>query len=220
MTWLRRVTGLPIETELKLRAHDEAPLIALSGTDRLGPATLGPGRTFAELDRYLDTADGRLAAARWACRLRTRHGGTIVSLKGPPEHRPGEVLHRRPELEGPAIDEATPQPDHWPPSAARDLLLELSAGAALGERLRLLQERTEREVTVGARVVGTLTLDDCRVVRQGTELGRLWVVELELAEVEPGATEPVLAALQSVPGLHPDPCSKLEHALALTAGRG
>ena len=107
-----------VEAELKFTAADERPLRELEATDELGPAALGPPRTVAELDRYLDTADLRLAAALWACRLRSREGRTIVSLKGPAEHRPGDLVHRRPELEGPA--DAGLEPDGWPPSVARD----------------------------------------------------------------------------------------------------
>ena len=173
----------------------------------------------AELDRYLDTADLRLAAARWACRLRSREGRTIVSLKGPAEHAPGDLLHRRPELEGPA--DAGLQPERWPPSAARDRLVELTGGGALVERFSLAQERTERAVRVDAGQIGELSLDRVRVVHLQVEVGRMLVVELELdpgalgAGLDPG---PLALALGRVAGLVPDPASKLERALALLPG--
>ncbi len=88
--------------------------------DRLGNASLGPARTVDETDRYLDTDDGRLASARWACRLRLRDGTTRISLKGPPSDAPAAAWHhRRPEVEGPATDEIAP--NVWPASEARDL---------------------------------------------------------------------------------------------------
>lgn len=208
------------EIELKLLADDAAPLEALTLAEALGPAQLGPAAEVDELDRYLDTADGRLAALRWACRLRTREGRTIVSLKGPAAAVPDAFgLHRRPELEGPALPGLDP-PD-WPPSTARDRLGQLTAGAALREQLTLRQRRTERSVSRRGRRLGLLTLDRVEVVDAGGHgRGRLFVVELELGPAAAADTVLVAelgAALSMVPGLVPDPKSKLEHALALVS---
>ncbi len=209
------------EVELKLIAKDPEALDDLAGRATLGPARLGPATTADELDRYLDTPDGRLSAARWACRLRTRDGRTIVSLKGPRGATPGHdaSLHRRPEREGPADDRADPA--QWPPSPARDLLAQLAAGMPLTERLTLVQQRTERPVMVNEVRVGTLSLDRVTVMHAGQSVGHLLAVELELSG--DGAADETLvstlsAALASVPGLTPDPTTKLEHALHLVAG--
>ena len=201
----------PIELELKYRAVDSAPLRALAGMETLGPARLGAPVTSDEVDRYLDTADRRLAAARWACRLRTRSGRSIVSLKGPARHEAADALHRRAELEGPAT--AIPDPAGWPPSAARDLLLRMAGGGTLVERFTLAQQRTERDVLVEGRTVGQLSLDACSVLRGGEPRGELLMVELELAD--DALAEALDAALAAVPGLLADPHTKLEHALAL-----
>lgn len=208
-----------VEAELKYLAADERPLRELERSDRLGPAVLGPVTTVAELDRYLDTGDLHLAAARWACRLRTRGTRTVVSLKGPAEHTAGDPMHRRPELEGLANESL--DPDAWPPSEARAQLLAMTGHAPLAERFRLEQERTERSVTMRGQPVGTLSLDRARVLRGDVEAGRLLVVELEFAqtgEVELGARE-LAAALSAVPGLTPDALSKLERALAMLSRR-
>jgi inorganic triphosphatase YgiF len=213
------VTVGRVEAELKFTAADERPLRELEATDELGPAALGQARTVAELDRYLDTPDLRLAAARWACRLRSREGLTIVSLKGPAEHRRGDLLHRRAELEGPA--EAGLDPERWPASEARDRLVVLASGGALVERFSLAQERTERAVRLDVTQIGDLSLDRVRVVHDQIEVGRMLVVELELnagaleAGLDPG---PLARALGQVAGLVPDPASKLERALALLPG--
>jgi inorganic triphosphatase YgiF len=210
-----------IEVELKLHAEEEA-LRSLATADALGPARLGPARAVEELDVYLDTADRRLAGTRWACRLRTRDGRRTVSLKGPAEHRPGEALHRRPEVEGPGPEPAATgtDPARWPLSPARDLVLRLSGGEPLEERLSLRQRRVEREVLVDGRQVAILSLDRVRVERHGLELGELRVVELELLR---GASSgdwlsPVSDALVARPGLRPEPMSKLERALELAEG--
>jgi inorganic triphosphatase YgiF len=212
------VTGPRIEAELKYLAADDRPLRRLAAMDRLGPADLGPASSTVELDRYLDTADLRLAAAGWACRLRTRDGTTTVSLKGPAEHGAKEALHRRPELEGAAG--ASLDPRTWDASEARAFLLSLTGGEALAERFRLEQERTERSVEVSGARIATLSLDRVLVLAAGDEVGRLCVVELEF---EPGADLGEAAsrlggALTRVPGLDLDPLSKFEHAVAMLPG--
>ncbi len=210
------------EVELKLIAADAGPLDALSRAPTLGRAVLGPARTVSETDRYLDTPDGRLARARWACRLRRREGRIVVSLKGPGgSETPGSALHRRPEREGPASDR--PDPTSWPPSAARDLVATLAHGAPLVERFRLLQERTERAVSAGGRSVGTLSLDRVEVRHGGAHAGAFCIVELELAEDAAGdrkLVEALARSLSAVEGLRPDPRSKLERALELIGGSG
>jgi inorganic triphosphatase YgiF len=210
------VTPSHVEAELKYTALDERPLRELEGAELLGPARLGAARTVAERDRYLDTADLRLAAARWACRLRTRDGRTIVSLKGPAEHGPGDLLHLRPEIEGPAYSGL--EAPAWPPSPARDRLLAMTAGAELQERFSLAQERTERSVKIGETRVGGLSLDRVRVMHREIEIGRMAVVELEL---DPEAVaqgldhDPLSMALSAMEGRVPDPSSKFERALAM-----
>lgn len=204
-----------LETELKLRGAPAA-LDALAVLDRLGPATLGAARTVDELDVYLDTAGGALAAARWACRLRAREDRRWISCKGPAEHRPGEALHRRPEIEGPAPHGSAGSAAAWPPSAARNLVLLLAGDAPLAELITLRQRRTERAATVDTARIGTLSLDRVAVEQGGTALGGFATVELELgAGVQAADMAGVLAALSAQPGLEPDPTSKLEHALEL-----
>lgn len=207
-----------LEIELKMRADDEAPLRHLAEVPLLGGCRLGPAREVEETDRYLDTADRRLSSQGWACRLRKRNGVTLVSLKGPPEHAPGEALHRRPELEGPA--DGVPDPAAWPPSAARSRLLELTGHEALRERIVLRQRRVERVVEPDRRL-GVLSLDRVEVLRDGTARGDFAVVELELAG---GADErelaPLAEALYATPGLQAEPRTKLERALELAPDRG
>lgn len=204
------------EVEARFRADGPAPLEALAMASHVGRARLGAARTVDETDRYLDTDDGHLAAARWACRLRTREGTTRISLKGPPVGaRSDGWHHRRPEVEGPASGEVAPE--SWPPSEARNLLASLAGGHPLAERLRLDQARTERSVTLdGLPALGVLTLDRVRLAAGSKDLGRLFIVELELApEAEDAEAElgEMAAALAAMPGLFPEPRTKLEHAL-------
>lgn len=205
-----------LEVELKLRAETDAPLRALAEATRLGPADLGPPSEVVELDRYLDTADGRLAATGWACRLRTRRGVARLSLKGPPQHAAGDLLHRRPEIEGPGDFDINP--DRWPSSPARERLLELSDGGNLVERLALRQRRVERAASVEGGRVGTLSLDRVQVEQEGVERGGFLAVELELddAALDTGFDPaPLVDALLATRGLVAEPHTKLERALAL-----
>ena len=211
---------MTLEVELKYHADGPGPLEHLATASGLGPATLGGARTVDEVDRYLDTTDGRLGAARWACRLRSRDGTIRVSLKGPPEPGSGGGLHRRPEVEGPAGDGL--DPTAWPAGEARELLERLRDGRPLVERFRLLQQRTERPVAVGGAGLGTLTLDVVRVMRDDRRLGLLHAVELELTAGEgPGSAHlaELDAALAGVDGLERDDRTKLEHALDLLPDR-
>lgn len=209
------------EVEARFAADGPAPLETLCVVARLGPAVLGPARSVEEVDRYLDTEDGALAAARWACRLRSRDGVTRISLKGPPEVGDREEWHhRRPELEGPA-DEAL-DPSAWPASPAHELLDRLRADHPLSERVRLVQRRTERSVAIAATPIGTLTCDEVRVERRGSAAGRLHVVELELHGDDPAlapALDALAATLAALPGLRAEPRTKLERALELLGER-
>ena len=206
---------MAVEVEARFTAKGRAPLDRLAAVETLGPAVLGRAATVHEEDRYLDTPDGRLAAARWACRLRTRGGETRVSLKGPPEHPTTGWLHRRPEVEGPATPALDPAA--WPPSDARDLLVQLSGGGPLSERFRLVQQRTERGVAIDGRAVGGLTLDMVQVERRGTPVRTMHLVEVELGPLGDAARDldPLAEALLAEPGLVPEPRTKLELALDL-----
>ena len=210
------MSGPAIESELKFIAQSGTPLLQLARRRTLGRARLGPSSIAEELDRYLDTIGLRLAADGWACRLRTRDGTTSLSLKGPPGHAAGAVLHRRPEMNGPATPELSP--DAWQPSEARDLLDAMSGGDPLVERFTLVQTRTERGVLIDEIRAGTLSLDRVRVFEEGVELGLLRIVELEL---DPAAgpvdrhADHLSQALSRIEGLRPDPMTKVQHALGM-----
>ena len=205
---------MAIEVEARFRVTEPEALDRLAALDGLGDATLGPPIAFEETDTYLDTEDGALGAAGWACRLRRRGSRVTVSLKGPPEAGTGGWLHLRPEVEGPAT--AVPDPERWPQSDARDLLDRLRAGHPLRQRLTLRQRRTERAVTVAERLVGVLSMDDVTVVRHRRDVDRFSIVELELAaEGAAGGSGELMAlaeALAAVRGLVPEPRTKLERA--------
>ena len=206
------------EVEARFGSSGPGPLLDLAMVPSLGSAELGAPSAFDERDVYLDSADGSLAAGRWACRLRTRGGRTVVSLKGPPDPSARGWLHRRPEVEGPAT--ADRDPTAWPSSEAKDLVQRLVGGNRLVERFTLDQHRVERAVRLDGQRVGTLTLDTVDVRHEGEDRGRIHVVELELTSgtEDEHVIRPLAAALEATPGLSPEPRTKLERALALIAG--
>ncbi|HEY4752631.1 MAG TPA: CYTH domain-containing protein, partial [Candidatus Limnocylindrales bacterium] len=108
---------VPMEVELKFRMTDAATGDRLIAGDELaGFTALGPAETSNVEDRYVDTPDGALAAAGYAGRLRSDDHTTLITLKGLRRVDDGGAVHRREELEGPALEgEAAAS---WPESAA------------------------------------------------------------------------------------------------------
>ena len=72
----------PVEVELKYRLRDEAAGDRyLLAEELAGFHPISPVRSTQLEDRYLDTADGALARAGFAARLRQTAKGTTVSVK-------------------------------------------------------------------------------------------------------------------------------------------
>ncbi len=168
-------------------------------------------------DQYLDTADGRVLAAGYACRLRVQQDAVIATLKG--VGGADGAVHRRDEQE---VRLATPLPDPqgWPEGPTRWLVLELTGGAALQSLFELTQSRSQANVMDGTRAVAQLSLDAVRVV-VGRRPALYYELEVELTET---GAEADLAALvdelESTWGLVPEPRSKFERALETLRTRG
>ena len=123
-------SGLPIEVELKYRpATIAAAERYLSAVEIAGLVPASRTRTTQHEDRYIDTADGAMARAGFAARLRVTPESTIVSVKSTARRPTESGPHRREELEGPADRRSAPR--DWPASDARSLLLELCGDAPL-----------------------------------------------------------------------------------------
>ena len=163
-------------------------------------------------DEYFDTADRRLLAAGYACRLR-REGDTFVAtLKGL-----GGVegaVHRRAEHEV-RLEAWTSDANTWPESPARALALELTGGAHLERLFSLTQVRSRADLMDGGRRVAQFSLDAVQVTI-GERPASYYELEVELApagaETDLGA---VAAELATAWGLASEPRSKFERALAL-----
>lgn len=202
----------PIEVELKYRVVDLAAAERYLMAEEIGSfgGTTAPRSSQLE-DRYVDTADGAMAKAGFAVRLRQSGRGTVVSAKSLARTEgPGGSV-RREELEGPA--DRTAGPIEWPPSDARSLVLELAGDAPLIELVTIRQLRRKRIVRDGDTRV-ELSLDEVDVVARSRVIDRFVELEAELvkgAEERLGALAEVFAA---DPALVLAPGSKLEAAMA------
>ncbi len=206
-----------MEIEAKFVVPNRQTYRSLLRLRDLAGYTLIPTAAVNMVDRYFDTADGRLLAAGYACRLRTEGASVLATLKG----LGGALgaIHHRDEQEI-QLPKWTPDAAAWPGSPARDLALKLSGGAALQPLFDLEQHRTRSDLMDGARRVAELSLDAVRVV-----VGRRPALYYELeVELKAEGTEADLAriaqVLSDVQGLAAEPRSKFERALETLRTRG
>src|SRR4029077_6606037 len=122
-------------------------------------------------------ADGAMARAGFACRLRQTAKGTTVSVKSTARRPDGSGFHRRQELEGPA--DRTAHPRDWPPSDARSLILEQCGDAPLVEVVTIRQLRRKRILKLDGTSV-ELSLDEVDAVSRSRVVGRFVELEVEL----------------------------------------
>jgi len=206
----------PVEIELKYRLRDEAAGDRYLAADELaGFAPITPVRSTQLEDRYLDTADGALARAGFACRLRQTAKGTTVSVKALARSPDGTGLHRREELDGPA--DRTAGPRDWPPSDARSLILEQAGDAPLVELVTIRQLRRKRHLQSGETVV-ELSVDEVDAVARSRVVERFVELEVELVEGDEGQLAVMDKLLAADNALAASTGSKLESALAAIRG--
>ncbi|MCU0505400.1 MAG: CHAD domain-containing protein [Chloroflexi bacterium] len=206
----------PLEVELKYRITGPLELETVLGyAEDAGLHAEGEAVEVRVRDRYIDTPDGRLAAAAVAARLRHRADGVVVTVKTPGS-RHGAVV-RRTELESPATGSLAPS--EWPASPARDVVAAHAAGEPLVEIVTLDQVRTAVDlVTDGAQV--SLTLDDVTVVAEGRVVDRFAELEAELASGDEAALHRLAERLAREPALAHDAGTKLERAMLAVADAG
>ncbi len=205
-----------IEVELKYRVRDAEAAARLGALRTLGALRVaGRPRQIQVEDRYLDTANGELARAGYAVRLRRGPRMTILSVKA--SNAAASALHRREELEGPA--DLSLDPHAWPPSAARSLVLEHAGDAPLIEIVTIRQLRRARTFT-GDALDAELSVDDVEVVAGGRMIERFIELEVELKSGDEAGLADLAVILGADPSLEPVTTSKLERALATLARGG
>ena len=208
----RATIARPLEVELKYRLKSVAAGERyLSAHDVAGLRASSPTRTTQLEDRYVDTADGALARAGFAARLRVSPSGTLLSVKSTGRRSGDGGPHRREELEGPA--DRTSGPRDWPSSDARSLILELCGDAPLVELVTVRQLRRRRELGNRSTAV-ELSLDEVDVVARSQVVDRFSELEFELVRGDEDALGAIAQVLDSDPNLEPAPTSKLDVAIA------
>lgn len=204
----------PVEIEVKfgvgrpelLRALIEDPDPArLAGFE---PA--GATHVVVVTDRYLDTgfADGRLYLAGLRARLRETDSGVTLTVK-----RRGVLtgaITTRTELEGPATPAL--DPDAWPPSDARAVLLASSSGDRLVEIAALQQRRLTRILVRDATLV-EMSLDEMDALEGDRSVDHRVELEAELKAGPAGPLHELAEALVAIEGIGPPAGSKLDFAL-------
>ena len=200
-----------VEVELKYRMSGPGAGERLLAADELAGLTArGPARSAALEDRYVDTPGGELAAAGYAARLRTDATGTVLTLKGLRRLDEGGVVHRRKELEGPAVEGMAASA--WPMSPARDAVIAVAGDTPLEEVLRIRQVRHRRDYAGPTAVVG-LSVDAVEVLSGGEVVERFAELEIELRSGDEAALEPLADLLGEIEELVPASTSKLERSL-------
>jgi CHAD domain-containing protein len=210
----------PVEVELKYRLrHEAAGDRYLVAEELAGFHPISPVRSTQLEDRYLDTANGALARAGFAARLRQTAKGATVSVKSLARRGLDSGVHRREELEGPA--DRTAGPRDWPPSDARSLILEQCGDAPLVELVTIRQLRRKRKMQAVDTIV-ELSLDEVDAVARSRVVERFVELEAELIEGDERLLDELNSLLARDPALAPSTGSKLESALAAiraTTGR-
>ena len=219
---LAKKPSAPREVELKYLVRDLEALRAWLAKDwggALDGADVGHEQTVEVEDRYVDTAYGALEQAGFGARLRREDGGAIsVTVKTISRDRSADrapdggtspaALSHRVEVEGPADERM--DPDLWPPSAARELINEVRAGARLRTLFTINQRRERRTLALDDGPV-LITLDWVAVFRGARPLSSFSVLEVEAAGS--GANLGRLARLIEATGfVTPEPRSKEEIA--------
>jgi inorganic triphosphatase YgiF len=203
-----------MEIEAKYRVGP-ADLDRVAALRALGPYTLTPApEPELQENRYFDTADRRLTAARYGLRVRRIGALSLITLKGPPSVGAGGV-HRRAEHEFPGED---PDPATWPPGAARDLAMALLGGAPLTPTVAVSTERRILHAALEGITVAEICLD-LGLLRGGGRERPFSELEIELlAGGQSDDLGRIAAELSRHITLGHEPRSKLQRALDLAAG--
>jgi CHAD domain-containing protein len=207
-----------MEVELKYRVEDLAAAERYLVAEQIGSFSGGSAARASQFeDRYVDTADGAMARAGFAVRLRRSGRDTAVSVKALERTEGSGGSVRREELEGPA--DRTAGPLEWPASDARSLVLELAGDAPLVEVVTIRQLRRKRIVRDGDTRV-ELSLDEVDVVARSRVVDRFVEFEAELVKGDEERLTSLAEVFSADPALAPSNGSKLEVALAAIGGNG
>ncbi|MBN1423465.1 CHAD domain-containing protein [Candidatus Fermentibacteria bacterium] len=205
-------SDIQTEIEAKFAMPDEQTLSGLSTVSSLGSFRLGAATTVEIQDVYFDTQTRAVHEAGFVLRRRTALGEVTMTLKRCAPAADG--IYRREEISV----QAHGPPRDWPEGAARDMAMNIVGDRPLQALVSIGQRRITRQISVGGRTVGTLSLDDV-TARRGRHTDHYLEAEVELG---PQGSEDDIArmaqALCGEWGLTPETRSKPERAMAQVEG--
>ena len=140
-------------------------------------------------DRYIDTADGALARAGFAARLRQTAKATTVAVKSAVRRDGDERRASIAARSSRARPTGPPPPRDWPPSDARSLILEQCGDAPLVELVTIRQLRRKRNLERDGTIV-EVSLDEVDAVTRSRVVGRFVELEVELLKRRRGRRSP------------------------------
>lgn len=198
-----------IEVEVKFDVLDRrAARACLLGDEFADLVAFGPATRVRLIDRYLDTADGRLRSSGWAARVRTIGTTSRIELKQLAPTDPTGVARRR-EIDGPATADA--QVEDWPTSFARRRLMQLAHGEPVVEVMTLRQDRLVRRFGSAAGAL-EMSIDRVEVLDGDRPAGRRLILEVEQQSASVTMFEQAAAALRAQPFVSIAATTKLEWA--------
>lgn len=202
--------GVEFEMKFRLPPGGWRPFRSLQ---ELGRFRLDPLPALDVHDTYYDTAARELLHAGYGLRLRTSKGRTIVTLKTLATVTP-QGVHRRNEIET-LLPTPTLRVQAWPPSRARDTLLQLIDTLPLEELFVIEQHRERKAVMQNGRFLAELFHD--QVVLRAGHLTETWY-ELELErrlDADEEHLQEIATILQQTFGLEIERRSKFHRGLRL-----
>ena len=199
------------EQEWKLNVPNAGTLDEILAWEGVRELLAEPVRIYRMKTTYYDAPDRRFAARRYTLRRRMENETSVLCVKAPVAGAAalaGAKLRGEWEVEGPDLEAALPA------------LVALGAPADLLEAPALVPvcgaAFTRRAVVLGFADGSACELAlDQGTLRGSTETQPLCEAELELKRGGPGATLALLARLEEVFGLRPEPKSKYARAKAL-----
>ncbi len=207
-----------MEIEAKYAILDPQTFNLLQGLQRLGPYPLVDSKERSFRDTYLDTPDGRLLRAGYACRWRVTDTIQRITVKGLAQGL--TTAHQREEFEALFHDVDPTRPTDWGDTPPHDLVTRLVGDLSLSPLLALRQRRMTRLLlNPQGDPLAELALD--RFIVEGDPSQRAFL-ELEIELIgSAGVSQltPIQHALNQIEGLTSQPTSKFERAVFLAIPR-
>jgi len=201
-----------VEVEWQFAAADVASVAAWLAAARVPGYSITPGATKELHDTYFDTADWRIHAARYTCRVRNKGGSSELTLKAMAEAE-GSMRSRR-ELTEP-ISVGTQSPV-FAPGPAGQLIRNVAGKRPVMPIFSLHTHRQTFALADEGGTIGEIAVDETMVPVAEAEPRRFSRVEVEVDADAVERARRFVDVLVAATNLTPAGTSKFEAALAAT----